>query len=152
MTANRISATLSQEDLDAILSAVKTIEGKMPFLIDLSTEDRVNMLKLGDKSRAFVEKTLEVVTQNPNFLPRSFDEQEMIRDIELYRSLYRVAIALRQLNDLVEDTLMVCGSEAYAAALTAYRYAKDANLGTGLDSVIDDLARRFSRKSSKPAE
>jgi hypothetical protein len=42
---------------------------------------------------------------------------------------------------------MVVGSEAYAAALVAYRYAKEANLGAGLDGVLDNIGRRFARKS-----
>ena len=46
---------------------------------------------------------------------------------------------------------MVEGSEAYAAALGAYRYAKDADLGAGLDGVLDDIGRRFARKSGKTA-
>jgi hypothetical protein len=38
---------------------------------------------MGDKSRAFVSKALEVARQNPDFLPRSFDLDEMKRDVEL---------------------------------------------------------------------
>jgi hypothetical protein len=39
---------------------------------------------------------------------------------------------------------MVVDSEAYAAALVAYRYAKD--------SGLDDIGRRFARKSKKTDE
>lgn len=55
------------------MAAIATIKTKLPFLIDLSVEERKALLKLGDKSRAFVSKALEVATQNPDFLPRSFD-------------------------------------------------------------------------------
>ena len=87
--------------------------------------------------------------QNQDFLPRSFDIEEMEKDVELYNDLYPVLLSLHQLNELVEDTLMVVGSEAYAAALVAYRYAKEANLGAGLDGVLDNIGRRFARKSNK---
>ena len=59
----------------------------------------------------------------------------MAKDVDLYTDLYPVLLSLQQLNEMVEDTLMVVGSEAYAAALVAYRYAKEANLGAGLDGV-----------------
>ena len=109
------------------------------------------MLKMGDKSRAFVQKTMELVKQNQDFLPRSFDVEEMQKDVNLFNDLYPILLSLQQLNERVEDTLMVVGSEAYAAALVAYRYAKDANMGAGLDGVLDDIGRRFARKSSKTA-
>ncbi|BBD55939.1 hypothetical protein [Planktothrix agardhii] len=149
MTDNRISANLTPEDVAAIQAAILTIKEKLPFLVGLTKEERISMLKLGDKSRAFVQKTMELVKQNQDFLPRSFDIEEMEKDVELYNDLYPVLLSLHQLNELVEDTLMVVGSEAYAAALVAYRYAKEANLGAGLDGVLDNIGRRFARKSNK---
>ncbi len=35
---NRISASLSQADLQAVMSAIDTIRQKLPFLVDLSPE------------------------------------------------------------------------------------------------------------------
>ena len=149
MVENRVDASLSQEEVQEIMVAIQTIKEKLPFLIDLSKEERVSMLKMGDKSRAFVEKTRELVKQNPDFLPRSFDIEEMERDVELFQSLYPIAQSLSQLHELVDDTMMVVGSEAYAAALVAYRYAKDSDLDAGMDAVLDDISRRFARKTKK---
>lgn len=39
-----------------------TIKQKLPFLIDLIAEERKSLPKMGDKSRAFVSKALEVAT------------------------------------------------------------------------------------------
>ena len=149
MTENRVSATLSEADLNEIMAAIDTLKQKMPFLVDLSKQDRVSMLKMGDKSRAFVQKMMEVVKQNQDFLPRSFDVDEMQKDVDLLLKLYPVLLALQQFTDLLEDTVMVVGSESYAAALVAYRYAKDADLGAGLEGVLDDIGRRFARKSGQ---
>ena len=143
MTDNRVSANLSPEDIAAVQEAIVTLKQKLPFLIGLTKEERISMLKLGDKSRAFVQKTMELVKQNQDFLPRSFDVEEMQKDVDLFNDLYPILLSLQQLNEQVEDTLMVVGSEAYAAALVAYRYAKDANMGAGLDGVLDDIGRRF---------
>ena len=73
MSRTSISATLARKEKDAVLQAIATIKEKLPFLIDLSAEERKALPKMGDKSRAFVGKALEVATQNPEFLPRSFD-------------------------------------------------------------------------------
>ena len=40
MPDNRISAALSQADQQAVLAAVNTIREKLPFLIDLSPDER----------------------------------------------------------------------------------------------------------------
>lgn len=58
MSDNRISASLSQADRDAVMKAIATIREKLPFLVDLTTEERRSLPKMGDKSRAFVSKAL----------------------------------------------------------------------------------------------
>ncbi|MBD6617092.1 hypothetical protein FNW02_14925 [Komarekiella sp. 'clone 1'] len=149
MSENRISANLSQTDRLQIMQVITTIREKLPFLIDLTAEERKSLPKLGDKSRAFVSKALEVATQNPDFLPRSFDLDEMRRDIELFDALYPVLLSLTQLQELVDDTFIAAGSEAYTAALAVYNYAKANGNVSGLDAVIDDMGRRFSRRNRK---
>jgi len=149
MADNGISANLSASDRQAVMEAIATIRQRLPFLVDLTAEDRKTLPKLGDKSRAFVIKALEVGTQNPDFLPRSFDLDEMRRDIELFEALYPILLSLTQLQELVDDTAVAVGSEAYAAGLMVYNYAKASGKGTGLDSMVNDLGRRFARKTKR---
>ncbi len=149
MTANRVSANLSAADREEVMQAIATIKAKLPFLMDLTTEERKSLPKLGDKSRAFVSKTLEVATQNPDFLPRSFDLDEMRRDVELFEALYPILLSITQLQELLDDTFVAVGSEAYAAGLLVYNYAKANNKGAGLDAALDDMGRRFARKTPK---
>lgn len=146
---NKVSAKLSSADREAVMQAITTIREKLPFLIDLTTEERKALPKLGDKSRAFVSKALEIGTQNPDFLPRSFDLNEMRQDIELFEALYPILLSLTQLQELVDDTSVAVGSEAYAAGLMVYNYAKVSGKGAGLESMVDDLGRRFARKAKK---
>jgi hypothetical protein len=131
------------------MQAIATIKEKLPFLVNLTTDERRSLPKLGDKSRAFVTKALEVAAQNPDFLPRSFDLDEMRRDVELFEELYPILLALSQLQELVDDTTMAVGSEAYAAGLMIYNYAKASGKGSGLESMVDDMGRRFARKPRK---
>lgn len=148
MPINKISATLSANDLNEIKQALSTIRGKLPFLISLSVDERKRLARLGDRSRAFVSKALEVATQTPDFLPRSFDIEEMRKDVELFQALDSIRLDLMKLAEQVDDTYETAGSEAYAAALVVYRMLKDSDSGTeGLDSVADELAQRFARKS-----
>jgi hypothetical protein len=151
MPENRVSATLSPSDRQEILAAIKTIREKLPFLIDLTPQDRQSLPKMGDKSRAFVKKAVDVAIQNPNFLPRSFDIEEMQRDVELYESIYPIYQALTQLCELVDDTQIAVGSEAYVAALLVYNYGRNSGLTEGLDNLMDELGKRFARRSRAAA-
>ena len=147
MTA--LSSTLSQDDRDAIASAIATIETHLPFLIDLVTEERAALPKMGDKTRAFVEKAYEVGATNPDFLPRWFDVDEMRKDLELFQDLNRISMTLTQLQDLIDDTCMLAGSEAYTAALTVYNSAKTNGMKTkGMEAIVQEMGERF-RKSNK---
>lgn len=151
MPDNRVSASLSQADRQAVLDAIDTIRQKLPFLIDLSHDERRTLPRMGDKSRGFVSQALEVAEQNPDILPRSFDPAEMRKDVELLAALSPVLAALAQLNELVEDTHVAVGSEAYASALLVYQYARAAGKGPALDSALDALGQRFARKSRSRA-
>ena len=145
---DRIGATLSQADLDAILAAVETITSKLPFLVDLSPDDRQTLPKFGEKSLAFVQRAHDVVRQNDSFLPRSFDVDAFGRDVALRARLDTVALS--RLAKHVDDTRTLVGAEAYAAALTAYDALKRSGRGTALDGAADDLARHFARR--RPAD
>ncbi|MEH2077106.1 MAG: hypothetical protein V7K57_22360 [Nostoc sp.] len=149
MSKAPISSKLAPTERDAVLQAIATIKDKLPFLIDLSNEERKALPKMGDKSRAFVSKALEVATQNPEFLPRSFDLEEMRKDVQLFEALYPVLLSLSQLQELVDDTFLAVGSEAYAAALQVYTYAKAGAQGAGLETVVEEMGQRFARKSRK---
>jgi hypothetical protein len=149
MPNQSISAQLSLSDRDAVMAAIATIKAKLPFLIDLSADERKALPKMGDKSRAFVSKAMEVATQNPDFLPRSFDLAELQKDVQLFEALYPVLMSLTQLQDLVDDTCLAVGSEAYAAALQVYTYAKAGGQGTGLETAVEELGLRFARKPRK---
>lgn len=150
MAENRVSAQLGEAERQAVFAAVQTIRQKLPFLIDLTPEERRALPRFGDKSRGFVEQALQVAEQNPDILPRSFDVEEMRKDVELYSALSTVHAALAQLFELVDDTLTAAGAEAYAAALLVYQYTRAAGKGAALDAALEGLGQHFARKSRGP--
>ena len=95
MNTNPINATLLTADQEAITAAVNTIKQKLPFLIDLTSDDRQAIVKLGDKSQAFLKKALDVAALNPGVLPVSFDLTEMRNNAQLYADLSSIGLALR---------------------------------------------------------
>lgn len=140
---------LSQADRDAILSLIVQVRDLLPFLQDIAAEDRKTMLGMGDKNRIFAGKVLEVILQNPDFLPRSFDIAQFQQDLVTFDRLSTILMALTRLRDLVDATTIAIGSEAYERALTAYRHAKASGQGANLESMLAEMGQRFARKSKK---
>lgn len=146
---NRIDAAITAADRDKILDLINQIRALMPFLIDLSPEERQSLPKMGDKSRAFVSGALQLAANDDSYLPRLFDVAEMRKDVELAESLLPIVVALKQLSEFVDDTYVQVGSEAYTAALVVYQSARRNGQGAALDGLLDALGQRFARKSKE---
>jgi Mlc titration factor MtfA (ptsG expression regulator) len=59
MSYQNITGTLSPADIQEIKAALQTVQKKLPFLVTLSPEERRKLLKMGDKSLAFVKRLFE---------------------------------------------------------------------------------------------
>lgn len=150
---NPISATLSPDDRATIAHALEQIRSHLPFLVDLMAEERKSIPKMGDKSRTFVNKALDMASKNAEFLPRSCDVEEMRKDVQLFDDLSSLSLSLMQLQDLVDDTCMALGNEAYTAALTVYTYAKTTGQKTdGLEPLVDEMRQHFRKPRKAKAK
>lgn len=152
MPKNLVSAELSDEDQALILSSIAVIQEKLPFLIGLSPDERKRLCHMGDKSRSFVNKAVELALQNDELIPRFLDVDELQRDLALLDALYPIMMAIARLQELLEDTYRQVGSEAYEAARTVYKSARDYGQNAGVNSSVEEMGRRFAYKSRKVSE
>lgn len=146
-----ISATLTAAERDALLAKIDEIRSGLPFLVDLDAEDIAGLPKLGDKSLAFVRRTLELARQDDSFLPRSLNIEEFARDLALYEALDPLVQRLTVVLELLRDTRTVAGSDAYLAALDVYHAAKRAGKGAGLDALLTTVGQRFAQRTATPS-
>ena len=150
MSYQNISAQISPADLQEIKAALITIETKLPFLVHLTIEERRKIVKMGDKSLAFVNNSLAAAQSNPNVLPVSFDVNEFKMDYELAMALSEIHMNLQQLNEKVDDTLMAVSGEVMTSSLTVYDYVKTAAKKIpGLKAIADQLGERFKASRTK---
>ena len=148
MSPNRVSASLSTANQEAVMTAIETIRQNLPFLIDLTTAERVGLPKLGDKSQAFTKKAFDIATQNPNLLPQGFLE-EMRKDAQLLDAFTPIRVAIDLLQKQVDDTALQVGAETYAAARTVYAITKTPFAQAALRTAAEDLGKRYGRRSRK---
>jgi hypothetical protein len=149
---NNFELMLSDQDLNEIYAAVEILQTKLaPHLISLSADARRDMLKKGDKTYAFVNKAREYAELNPNLVPPFLDMRMFEADIRGEQILRNIAQHLTPLESNVDDSMMLCGSESYRAALLFYRSVKMA-MDTGIPnakSIYEDLAIRFPSRGRK---
>lgn len=152
MPTNRVDASFTSEQREKAKAALASLAESLPFLINLGSDERMTMLKFGEKNRSFVVKALAIAEAQPEILPGSFQLDEFRTDVALVESLYPLRHAIETLSRQVDDTYFAAGSEAYAAALLVYQYAKVHNVASGaLEETLDDLGRRFARKARSNA-
>ncbi|MBD1912083.1 MULTISPECIES: hypothetical protein [unclassified Leptolyngbya] len=150
MARQTIDATLTPQEIESIITALKTIREQLPFLVGLSTQERRQLTKMGRKTQTFTMRSLDMAAQHSDVMPRHLDVEEARRDIALYEALNPILQAVSQLQELLEDTQMLAGSEAYAAARLAYHSAKVSGKKLGIDDIIEDLSKQFRRVRKTP--
>ncbi|BBD66583.1 hypothetical protein NIES4072_61470 [Nostoc commune NIES-4072] len=106
MSYQNIAAALSPQDIQEIKAALQKIQQKMPFLVTLSTEERRKLVKMGDKSLAFVNNSVTAAQSNREILPATFEVEELVRDYQLATALTEVLISMQQLTEQVDDTIL----------------------------------------------
>jgi hypothetical protein len=144
MAYQNINASISPEDIQEIKAALQTVQKKLPFLITLTTEERRKLVKMGDKSLAFVNNSVAAAQSNRDILPPSFGLEELVRDYQLTTTLTELLTSMRQLTEQVDDTLLAVGSDAMSSSLTVYDYVKTAAKKTpGLKTIAEQLGERF---------
>jgi hypothetical protein len=146
---NKIDATLSAASVTKILQFIDQIEAEMPFLVDLSNDEIASLNKMGDKGQSFVQDAMTLAEQDDSFLPRSFEVTAMRRDVDLTRALPPITARISRLKELLVDTEILVGSDAFSAALEVYQSAQRNGKGAGLKDSVSSLSKRFTRKSKK---
>ncbi|MEH2070499.1 MAG: hypothetical protein V7K47_20455 [Nostoc sp.] len=153
MAYQNITASLSPQDIQEIKAALHKVQQKLPFLVTLSPEERRKLVKMGDKSLAFVNNSVTAAQSNREILPATFDVEELVQDYQLAAALTELLISIQQLSEQVDDTLMAVGSEAMTSSLTVYDYVKTASKKTpGLKTVAEQLGERFKAIKGRPTK
>ena len=128
-----------QTNLDAIKTALA------PYLVSLTPEERKTMLRMADKTVAFVQKTTDYATTTPAFVPAFVELDELRQDVAAVAALTPLRQQLEQLALDTDSTMMTAGGEAYGHALTLYGNIKflAKNKQPGAQAAYDDLRQRF---------
>ena len=150
--ANRISISITPEDFEAGEAGLTAMEEKFnPYLKDLDKGERRGLPKMGDKTVNFVGKSLGYAEANPNLVPPYLDKAEFRKDFVAVQTLTTILRRVEKFHDMLDDTILLCGSEAYKAALTFYKAVQNAMKSgvPGAEVIYNDLKVQFEKTKEK---
>lgn len=144
--SNRLSAVITDSNMEDIRSAIHSIYAMLPFLTGLTIDERKSLPKINDSNKTFTEDAVTSANNNAQLIPSYFDPIEMERDLLLYEKLDELWLILSQLVQKIDDTRMLAGSEAYTSALVFYKLTESAVKAAvpGAQSVYAMLKQRFA--------
>jgi hypothetical protein len=146
MPTKLVNASLSEADAQAIEDAFAAVLAKLPFVVNLTAEERKSGAKTGNEGLSFVKNALAAAQSNPSILPASFDTAGFQRDVALFEALMPLATLAASVASQIDDTRMAAGKDAMQQAILAYSYVKTAAKTTpGLKPVAEQLGERFKR-------
>lgn len=122
--ANQISTTIPEEDIKEILHAIDFINSKIPDLVTLSKEELDALPKMADHTIDFVLENLNEAEANPEAIPENVDIEEVKKDVELIKAIYKILGPVKELEKRLEDGALLAGSEAYLPCISIYNAIK----------------------------
>ena len=144
---NKLNFILTPENKETVLQAVRVAKTGMPFLIKLSKDDRKALQKMDDGRKPFVQKGVEFATGNKDLDPGSGLLEAAPNDVELYSFLALLENELRQMLEMVVDTKILAGSEAYDVGRFIYMKSK-MNVAMGIpgsQAIVDELSKLYKQ-------
>ena len=144
MSTPNISAVLSNTDKATIKTNIDNSKNLMPFLVNLEPKTRRRLRKTGSKREGYVQDVYNGVISNPTALPADFSVTEWTKDEDLNKQLVEVREWESVLLELVDDTILLLGSERIHQADTGYSFLKQSAKGnSALTTLVNRIARQF---------
>lgn len=150
MPYHDIDASVSANDLQAIKDAFAVVLNKLPFLVNLTVDERRSTFKAGPNSLSFITKAAAAARDNPKIFPGSFDIPAFLKDVDLFVVLTELGTLVDSIASQIDDTRLAVGGEAMQESSLAYKYVQTAAKNTpGLKPLAEDLGDRFKRASKQ---
>ncbi len=148
---NQISVEMSDERLKRIWDKLKGIKDEMPFLIDMTPEERRSRSVMNSARKPFVEKTIAYGEKDPRIVPNYVDIEEMKKSMKLYEQLVELGAEFKRFGEGLSDTAAAIGENLWTGGLSIYDSSKTASRNgvPGIDSILNDLKAFFAWNRSK---
>jgi len=142
---NKISADFNDDDKNKAIAKINDLKASLPFLVNLSVDDRKRLKGIGTKNLDYVQKCLEGAIAFPDEMKKSFDISEFKRDVVLFNNLLGVQIACLSLLELIDDSMKAAGIDSMTSAKEVYDSLKSsAKSNANVKAIVAEIAVRFA--------
>jgi hypothetical protein len=150
---NRISATISPADKTAFDQKLAEATALLPFLVNLTPEEKRRLVTIGLERAAMVDAFLQEMANHPELVPSYVDMVEVNKDAGTYRCLIETRQRPAELVEKHDDTIMLVGGDLMTAFGSFYASVKDARRRNvpGSDTSYNRLRPYFDRSPRQPA-
>jgi len=126
MTPNIINQILPDATLNDIKSKLLGAKDLMPFLLAMTTKQRLTTVKMSRKRFQFVSYTIDSCKVEPLIVPTWVNPHGIENDFTLSNQLLGVESILEDMLIEVRDTRMQLGAEALKASSDVYDHVRKA--------------------------
>jgi len=156
---NRISTTITDQNVTDILAKIGELETLLNFTLALTDEERRTMQKLGPGTAAYAGKTLGYMVTQPQYISPLFPQVEVTKDSTGVTQMDKFLTRLQLLTDKANDTRMLMGNEVLRACNAYMNNTGEAALRGQAEAepIYKDLSEAYpgpgtkAKPAAKPA-
>jgi hypothetical protein len=145
-----ISVVLTDADKLAIITNIKNSKLLMPWLVNLTNDERMYMRKTGSKREGYVKDVYDTSIANPSALPAEFKLEEWTKVETLIKQTIEVKGVISSFLEGIDDTILLLGADRIHYADLAYGYLKQsAKNNTSITNDLEKISRQFDGMGRK---
>lgn len=145
-----LSISITPADKAAILTKIGEIKALMPFLINLTPQERKRLRKKGTKRTGYVNDVYQAVQNNQTVIPATFNVAAYKQDKFAGDDLTDIDDQLIPLFEGISDTLLLLGVELMKQSDSGYDYLKRAAKdNASIQAIVEQIAKAFAGQGKK---
>lgn len=138
---------VSDADLADVMAALLVIRTKLPFLLNLTKNDRKRLRKMGIKFEGYVKENLEAASSFPNAIPDAYPIDNQKKKYKLFDVLTVIANEHNSIGEALADTRLLLGSQLITTSDIYYSSLKNAAKGNiTMEEALAKISSIFKRK------
>lgn len=156
---NDYSQVIPQEVLTKVRAKLQECYTELkPYCVELSDARREELPRLGSRNTGKVSSITTEMNVAPEYAPPMFSLDEVNKDFKVLSELSTVSLSINNLQRMVDDTVIVAGSEAFDACMDYYSSVKrfavknDPKAQAIFERLSPLFARPEQRKATKAAK
>jgi hypothetical protein len=115
---------------------------------NLTPKERARLISAGIRNYGFIEKTLDIGKDNPDFLLPNFDMAEFSNNLHDFDIIRQVYLIVEKFETIIWDSMLIKSNGLYRDALRVYNGLKEQTKGQvpGASDLFNALEPFFKRR------